>query len=246
MGAAAREEGAYHSSDPNILAVCRSPCLGPGGCRSIWAAAAERGFVLHESVSVGCSQPGLAGTEKPCFLEYKICSLPSLPGPQRVALPSLEDQRPGLFLQPSPLLKLQQLVPRGGLQGLTPPTHHHQMSTPKIASIKLSLTLEMQPQDQSYHMLLLSMPASQFSVHYLNSPKISSRFFFWWGEPKRRADLGRRGERMGEGGRIQSMKPGSELCISYKQAGVSDGKSRRAEHRFCSTRAGSIPHGITF
>lgn len=137
MGAAAREEGAYYSSDPNILAVCRSPCLGPGGCRSTWAAAAERGFVLHESVSVGCSQPGLAGTEKPCFLEYKICSLPSLPGPQRVALPSLEDQRPGLFLQPSPLLKLQQLVPRGGLQGLTPPNsppsnEHPQNSLYKI------------------------------------------------------------------------------------------------------------------
>lgn len=113
------------------------------------------------------------------------------------------------------------------------------MSTPKIASIKLSLTLEMQSQDQSYHMLLLSMPASQFSVHYLDSPKISSRFLLFFlggGEPKRRADLGRRGDRMGEGGRIKSMKPGSELCISYKQAGVSDGKPRRAEHRFCSTR----------
>lgn len=186
--------------------MCRSPCLGPGGCRSTWAAAAERGFVLHESVSVGCSQPGLAGTEKPCFLEYKICSLPSLPGPQRVVLPSLEDQRPGLFLPPSPLLKLQQLVPRGGLQGLNPPNSPPSNEHPQNSLYKI--------EPQSGNAVSRSVLSHASVIHasfpvlcsLLDSPKISSRFllFFFGGGTQ---EKGRSGEkRRQDGGRRQNQE----------------------------------------
>lgn len=229
--------------------MCRSPCWGPGGCRPTWAAAAERGFVLPESVSVGCSEPGRAGTEKPCFLEYKICSLPSLPGPRRAALPSLEDQRPGPFLPPSPPLKLPQTAStkrrlRSPSQSSEAPLiarARHPDSLWRRAwlrkcSLKITalVTRSCHPHDR----LLIPCSSGVFSL-----PKYPH---LWGGagmlcKPKRRAALGK-GDRLAKG---QGRKPGSEVAFpTSKQVSVT-GEPEGRHTGSAAPGLGSNPHGIT-
>lgn len=105
------------------LAAVLRPCLDPGGGSPSQTAEAERGFVFPESLAVGRSQPDSAGTVKPCFLEYEICSFPLSPGPPAGSTSFPRSPAPWPLPAPSPLPKPQQaaVVQRGGLQGSASP-----------------------------------------------------------------------------------------------------------------------------
>lgn len=110
----------------------------------------NRGFVLPESLCVGCSQLGLGparlSTVKPCFLEYKTCRFLSSPGPRRAggtSFPRSPAPRPLPAPRPHPFQSskqqwCQEVARRGVGRRSAPPKLHQrkpcQTNTPKSLS----------------------------------------------------------------------------------------------------------------